>query len=215
MQLHAAVAGSVMQTSSGGLLKVPSGGCTLLRVCIIILVHWEQTGTVVTRLLAAHAIACCSRLALSCRLVPQLSFQQLGLAVSPGCCSEWWWLLRGLAMQQLQCTLQAEFSGDCLQVPQVRCMPHGACSTLPPWQEGEGPRMRSWCMGGNPSRLNSCWGLGAPLAVCCVQRWLLNRLQAQADRVVWCLANSGGLLMVPRGGCMLLGACTTISTRWY
>ena len=107
-------------------------------------------------------------------------------------------------MRQLQCTPQAEVSGDHLQVPWVRCMPHGACSTLPPWQKGEGPRVRSWCVGGNPSRLNSCWGLGAPLAVHCVQRRLCKRLQGQADRVVRCLANSGGLLMVPRGECMLL-----------
>ena len=119
-------------------MKVPSGGCTLLRVCIIVLVCWERMGTVVTRLLAAHAIACCSRLALSCRLVPQLSFQQLGLAVSPGCCSEWWWLCRGSAMRRLRCMPQQEASGDRLQVPRVRCMPHGACSTLPPWQEREG-----------------------------------------------------------------------------
>ena len=137
--------------------------------------------------------------ALPCRLVPQLSFQWLGLAALPGCHSEWRWLLRGSAMWQLQCTPQAEVSGDHLQVPQVRCMPHGACSTLPPWQEGEGPHVRSWCVGGNPSRLNSCWGLGPPLTVRCVQRRLCKRLQGQADRVAWCLANSGGLLMVPRG----------------
>ena len=100
-------------------------------------------------------------------------------------------------MWQLWCTPQAEVSGDHLQVHQVGCMPHGACSTLPPWQEREGPCARSWHVEGNPSRLNSCWGLGVPLAVHCVQRWLRKRLQGQADRAAWCLANSGGLLMVP------------------
>ena len=55
--------------------------------------------------------------------------------------------------------------------------------------------------GREPSRLNSCWGLGALLAVRCVQRWHCRRLQGQVDRVACCLENSGGLLMVPRGGC--------------
>ena len=164
-----------------------------------------------TGLLAAHAVACCCRLALSCRLVPQLSFQWLGFAASPGCHSEWQWLCRGSAMQWLRCTPQQEASGDRLWVPQVRCMPHGACSTLPPWQEREGPCTMSWHVEGSPSRLVSCWGLGVPLEICCVQRRLHKRLQGQVDRVVWCLANSGGLLMVPRGGCTLLGACTTIT----
>ena len=71
---------------------------------------------------------------------------------------------------------------------------------------------RSWHMEGNPSRLNSCWGVGAPLVVHFVQRQLCKRLQGQADKAAWCLASSGGLLMVPRGGYMLLGACATIST---
>ena len=165
--------------NSGDLLEVPSGGCTLLRVCIIVLICWERTRTAVTELLAVHAVACCSgwlsladkfwgplggpqwwmhtpwsvhhrshlmganrnscgkavgcpcscmlqRLALPCILVPQLSFQWLGLAASPGCHSRWWWLFRGSVMWWLQCMLQAEVSGDCLQVPRVRCMPHGA-----------------------------------------------------------------------------------------
>ena len=90
-----------------------------------------------------------------------------------------------------------------------------ACSTLPPWQEREGRHAMFWRVEGNPSRLNSCWGLGAPLAVRCVQRRLRKRLQGHVDRAAQCLANSGGLLMVPRGGCTLLGACATISTHWY
>ena len=89
----------------------------VLRVCIIVIVRLERTETVVKGLLAAHAIACCGRLALSCRLMPKLSFRWLGLAASPVSYSNWWWLCRGSATQQSQHTPQQEVSGDRLQVP--------------------------------------------------------------------------------------------------
>ena len=158
-----------------------------------------------TGLLAAHAVGCCGRLALSCRLVSQLSFRWLGLAVLPGGHSKWQWLCRvsdmAVATYAATRSLWGLFVGPLSKVHAPWGMQHPS-----PWQEKEGPHVRSWHVEGSPSRLDSCWGLSVTLVICCVQR--------QADRAVQHLANSGGLLMVPRGGCTLPRVCTAISTCW-
>jgi hypothetical protein len=103
--------------SSGDLLKVLSSGCTLIRVCSIVLVRLERTGWLRQgHWLCMQLDAAAGRL---CRAdwCPSCCLDGWGVAASPGGHSKWWGFCRRSAMRRLRCTPQAGASGDSLSVP--------------------------------------------------------------------------------------------------